>query len=155
MQMLRVERRKVSFQTEHVGPNGNWMHKGRPFTGVAYSLAPNGTVRSEQEFRNGLRWGPCRERYRSGQRYAESHFCRDVLHGRARQWHENGQLAEDGWYEYGIALWEKKWAEDGTLLEEYTLTEADANHALLQSFRRIYGEASDTQPGAAADDGDT
>jgi antitoxin component YwqK of YwqJK toxin-antitoxin module len=151
--VLRVERRKVSFQTENVGPNGNWMHKGRPFTGVAYTLAPDKTVRSEQEFRDGLRWGPCWERYRSGQLYAESHYYRDVLHGQAREWHENGQLAEDGEYEYGIALWQKKWSEDGTLLEEYKLAEGDSNYAMLQSFRRIYGEAPDAAPGAAANGG--
>lgn len=144
--MLRVDRRKVSFETETVGPNGNWMHMGRPFTGVAYTLAPDKLVRSEQEFRDGLRLGPCWERYRSGHMYAESHFYRDVLHGRAREWHENGQLAEDAEYEYGIALWERKWDECGALVEEYTLTEADSNYAILQSFRRIYGEAPDAEP---------
>lgn len=151
--MLRVERDDVSFETVNVGPNGNWLYEGGPFTGVAYTLGPDGEVESEQEFRDGLRWGPCWERYRFGQMYAESDFHRDVLHGRARVWHENGQLAEDGEYEYGIVLWEKKWDEAGALVEEYALTEADGNYSLLQSFRRIYGGGPDAEPGAAADGG--
>jgi antitoxin component YwqK of YwqJK toxin-antitoxin module len=144
--MLRVERDEVSFETVNVGPNGNWMHQGRPFTGVAYTLGPDGTVVSEQEFRDGLRCGPAWERYRSGQMYSEASFYRDVLHGHAREWHENGQLAEEGEYEYGIPIWEKKWDGGGALVEEYTLTEADSNFTLLQSFRRIYGGASEAEP---------
>ena len=148
---LRVERREVTFETEHVGPNGNWMYRGRPFTGVRYSLGPDGEVESEGAFRDGLRWGPCWERYRSGQMYMESHFARDVLHGRAREWYENGRLAEEGEYEYGVPLWERKWDEDGTLIEEYALTEADGNFALLRSLREVYGGDGDPEPGPPAD----
>jgi hypothetical protein len=48
-------------------------------------------------------------------------------------------LAEEGEYEYGIPLWERKWDEHGVLVEEYTLDKSDSNFGLLQNFRRVYG----------------
>jgi hypothetical protein len=147
--MLRVKRNEVSFETVNVGPNGNWLYQGRPFTGVAYTLGPDGTVASEQEFREGLRWGFAWERYRSGQIYSETMFYRDVLHGRAKEWHKHGQLAEEGEYEYGITIWKKKWDEDGALVEEYELAEADSNFSLLQTLRRVYDEGQKAEPPAA------
>ena len=140
--MLRVERRAVSFETEGVGPNGNWLYQGRPFTGVAYTLAPDGTVDSEQEFRDGLRWGGSWEKYRSGQMYSEATFHRDALHGRAREWHEDGLLAEDGEYEYGYAMWKKKWSPGGELIEDYRLSESSPAFRSLQQLRQaLAGES--------------
>ena len=71
---------------------GRYTLDGEPFTGVVYA-GPEDEPQAEQAFRHGLRWGPCWERYESGQMCAQSTFYRDVLHGRAREWHENGQLA--------------------------------------------------------------
>ena len=138
--MIRVHRGEVSFTTTDTGPNGNWLYQGRPFTGVAYTLTPDGNVASEQEFRDGLRWGPSWERYRSGQMYHQAAFVRDVWHGRVREWYEDGRLAEDGEYEYGIALWQKKWDAAGRLTEEYRLTESDPEFESLQQVRRAFGD---------------
>lgn len=150
--MLRVERDAVSFETENVGPNGNWMYDGRPFTGVAYSAFKDGTPRSEQQFRDGLLWGPSWERYLNGAMYAESHYFRDILHGRAREWHEDGQLAEDGEYEYRYALWSKKWTPSGDLVNDYRLSESSSAFEGLQHLRQVFaGEAADADSGAAVD----
>ncbi|SEM25163.1 hypothetical protein SAMN05660976_04605 [Nonomuraea pusilla] len=65
-----------------------------------------------------------------------------ALHGRAREWHRNGQLAEDGEYEYGITLWAKQWDENGVLEEDYTLTESESDHRTLLHFRALHGGAS-------------
>src|SRR5262249_54143531 len=70
----RVSRRELTFATTDVGPDGNWLHDGRPFTGVAYTLAPDGSVRSEATFRDGLQWGPVWDRFRSGALYYEATF---------------------------------------------------------------------------------
>ncbi len=126
---------------------------GEPFTGVSYSVWPNGRLDSESELRDGLNWGVSRSWYSTGQPLGEATMRAGVLHGRSREWHTNGQFAEDGEYEYGIALWERKWDEAGALVEEYTLTEADRNFELLRSFRRTYGGSQDAEPGAAADGG--
>lgn len=114
--------------------------EGEPFTGVAFTLGRGGDwTKSEVAYRDGLRWGDTREWYAPGVPMVASCFERDVLHGRAREWHRNGQLAEDGEYAYGIALWEETWDEDGRLLTSRTLEEGDPAHARLAELRRIYG----------------
>ncbi len=137
--MLRIERRKLSFATVDVGPNGSWVCEGRPFTGVAYTLGPDSAVTSEQTFRDGLRWGPVWERYRSGQLYYEAWFFRDVLHGRKREWYKDGQLAEEGEYEYGLPLWKRRWSETGDLIEEYQLSKTSPAFKRLEQLRQVFG----------------
>jgi antitoxin component YwqK of YwqJK toxin-antitoxin module len=62
-----------------------------------------------------------------------------LLHGRARRWHENGQLAEDGEYEHGIAVWSKTWDEAGRLTEDYRVQEGDPDYRTLLENRRRDG----------------
>jgi antitoxin component YwqK of YwqJK toxin-antitoxin module len=138
----RVSRRELKFATTDVGPDGNWLHDGRPFTGVAYTLAPDGSVNSEATFRHGLQWGPVWERFRSGGLYYEATFFRGVLHGRKREWRANGQWAEEGEYEYGIALWKKKWSPSGELVEDYHLRESDPAFGRLQQLRQVFAGES-------------
>jgi antitoxin component YwqK of YwqJK toxin-antitoxin module len=111
-----------------------------PFTGVAYYLDDQGQLVGEIEYRNGLEWGLKREWYAPDEPYYEGNFFMGVLHGRKREWHDNGQLAEDGDYEYGFALRRKKWDEDGDLEEEYELKESDSDYTRLEKFREIYKE---------------
>jgi antitoxin component YwqK of YwqJK toxin-antitoxin module len=113
---------------------------GKPFTGVAFTAAKDGFERSESEYRDGLRWGPTREWYAPGQPKVESNYFRGVLHGAAREWHRNGALAEHGVYEFGIAIWEKQWDENGQLTKERTLKETDSAFGRLQRLRKTYGE---------------
>jgi hypothetical protein len=72
-----------------------------------------------------------------------------VLHGRKREWHEDGRLAADGEYEHGIVLWEKKWDERGALVDDYALRDADPDAQTLRLYRRLYGGPD----GAGAPDG--
>lgn len=112
-----------------------------PFTGVAYTLSKDGREDSEMHYREGLRWGPTKEWYSSGQQMVDSNFYNGVLHGRAREWHKNGQLAEDGEFEYGITLWQKKWDENGNLESDVVLKESDKGYQMLLNYRRLYGGA--------------
>ncbi|RJO70103.1 hypothetical protein D5S18_30095 [Nocardia panacis] len=123
------------------GDNGFHCLDGVPFTGVACT-EKDGIIRSEVTYREGLRSGPTKEWYPSGQPMVDSTFARGVLHGRAREWHASGQLAEDGEYEYGIALWEKQWDENGVLEDSYTLTESDSDHQTLLHLRTLYDRTS-------------
>jgi len=61
-----------------------------------------------------------------------------ALRSRPPAW-PSGQLAEDGEYEFGIALWEKSWDEEGSVTEDFRLTEADEDFDTLQRYRGIYG----------------
>lgn len=114
-----------------------------PFSGTAYTLAKDGRVKAEMDYRDGLRWGATREWYGNDQPMVSSTFYRGVLHGRASEWHANGQIAEDGEYEFGIALWEKHWDEDGKPTKDYRLAESDPNHARVLERRRIYAKHGD------------
>jgi antitoxin component YwqK of YwqJK toxin-antitoxin module len=109
---------------------------GVPFTGVAFTRNDQGGLRSEMSFRDGLPWGAAREWYKSGQPMAEKTTAAGLLHGRAREWHKNGQLAEDGEFEHGIAVWKKAWDEDGHLVDEYRVQEADPDYQTLLENRR-------------------
>jgi antitoxin component YwqK of YwqJK toxin-antitoxin module len=111
------------------------------FTGVAFTLNKDGTLKSEVTYRSGLRWGPAKEWYRTGQPMVDSDFFQGALHGRAREWHKNGQIAEDGEFECGITLWQKKWDENGNLESDVALKESDKGYQMLLNYRRLYGGA--------------
>jgi len=112
---------------------------GKPFTGVAFrSHDDEGWLEREIEYRDGVEWGWKREWGRRKKPIRESPMLRGVVHGRERTWHDNGALATEGEYEYGIALWESSWSEDGALVARVELAETHPNFALLQQLRRIY-----------------
>ena len=118
--------------------DGLYYFNGEPFTGIAYSLTKEGWEKSQAEYREGLRWGPAKEWYGPDKPMVDSYSFKGVLHGRAREWHKNGILAEDGEYEYGITLWEKNWDEEGILKKDYKLKESDNDYQTLQRYRAIY-----------------
>lgn len=131
----RVPAKKVSMARD-----GLHYCDGQPFTGIAYTEYPDGTPRSESEYREGLVWGRSRSWHKNGAPSDESHFFRDVLHGVAREWSPEGVLVSEVVCEYGITLSERTWDERGNLVEEYQLQETDADFATLQEFRRLYGD---------------
>jgi antitoxin component YwqK of YwqJK toxin-antitoxin module len=65
----------------------------------------------------------------------------DQTSSRSREWHANGQLAEDGEYEYGIVLWEKQWDENGILTKDYALKEDDQDYRTLLRYRARHGSS--------------
>lgn len=132
-------------QLEYPG-DGLYYLNGSPFTGIAYRLNSNGTLRSELEYRQGLRWGMSKEWYGPEQPKVEAPYFKGVLHGRAREWHRNGQVAEDGEYEYGIAHWKQEWDENGTLTDEYRLSETEPDFETLRHYRELYGRDSSAPP---------
>lgn len=123
-----------------LGRDGLHYFEAAPFTGVAYSLAPSGAVVSEIEYRDGLRSGRCLGWYRDGSPLSESTYFMGGLHGLSREWHRNGQIAEECEAEYGIVLRRRTWEEDGALTEDYELREGDQAHERLLEYRRIYAQ---------------
>lgn len=120
--------------------DGRYYCDGSPFTGVAYSLAPDGKLDSESEYRYGLAWGQARSWHRNGTLAYEAQFYRDVIHGTKREWHENGQMQTEVRCEYGITLSEKVWDDQGRLLKDYQLKESDSDYQSLLKYRRIFAE---------------
>ncbi|VWC06868.1 Putative antitoxin YwqK [Burkholderia aenigmatica] len=109
-----------------------------PFSGVAYSENEMGVREEETSYVDGLRCGLSREWNDDGTLVKEAMYSWDVFHGAARTWHDNGQLERDGEYEYGIALHEKLWDEQGNLLSDYVLSKDDGQYEFLEKLRQIY-----------------
>ncbi|KVC97365.1 hypothetical protein WI77_08420 [Burkholderia ubonensis] len=109
-----------------------------PFSGIAYSIAENGKREEETSYVDGLRSGLSRAWSDDGQLVEEATYWGDVFHGSARTWYDNGQLEREGEYEYGIALRERSWDEEGHLLSDYTLSKDDGQYKFLEELRRIY-----------------
>ena len=118
--------------------DGYYYLGGNPFTGVAFTVhEDDGWLESETEYKQGLKWGLARRWSAPGQLESEAELQRGAAHGKERVWHPNGNLKEEGDYEFGITLSRKQWDEDGNLVEDFELKEADSNYGLLQTFREI------------------
>jgi len=116
-------------------------YDGVLFTGVAYAENQDGRLLYEARYRDGLHWGLSQEWYLDGQLCSESSFVREWAHGPFRQWHGNGQLAEQEEYEWGVLLSRKAWDEEGSLLEDFTLSESSPEFAVLRERRANWGRA--------------
>jgi antitoxin component YwqK of YwqJK toxin-antitoxin module len=117
--------------------NGYYYLDDEPFTGVAFSLYEDGSLKSETEYKNGLKWGLERYWFGSGILEYEAELQRGVVYGKKRVWHPDGRLKEEGDYEHGITLNRKTWDEDGNIVEDFELSKTDSNFNLLRQFREI------------------
>lgn len=92
-----------------------YFYRGEPFTGEAVETAPTGEVIALTTFRNGTEHGPQRGWYRDGSRHSEMTVVNGVAVGTAREWHPNGQIAEEGGFdENGEMVSLRRWNEDGS-----------------------------------------
>jgi hypothetical protein len=143
-------------ELEYPEGNGPCYHGGERFTGVCFTLHPDGTLASESEMQDGVAWGRARRWTRSGVLILDRQLEGDVLHGRAREWHPSGVLAADERWETGICTARRRWAEDGTLVEDWSMDRDSPEYReVLQCYRRYgFSELPDpAEPGAAADRG--
>ncbi len=131
--MHRVLASKVSFNVD-----GFYYYNEVIFTGTTYTEYSDGTLRSEAQYYNGLRWGKSKEWYKNGKLAAQSEFFMDVMHGIAQEWSLFGQLTSEIICEYGIVLHQREWDEEGNLKEEYILDEKSSDFSRLQNLRKIY-----------------
>jgi antitoxin component YwqK of YwqJK toxin-antitoxin module len=132
--MVRVPEKEIEYPGD-----GLYYLNGLPFTGTMVFLSGTGQERGESEYKNGLRWGLTKDIYPDGSPMVEATYFKGALHGRAREWHRGGQLAEDGEYEYGIALWKKRWNEAGLLEHDYKIDPSGDAAQRLQRARILYG----------------
>jgi len=106
-----------------------------PFTGRAVLTFPDGSLELVMDIVEGEQSGKWTEWYAPGQLYFDKELQGNGLHGRSREWHENGQLAEDGEYEHGHTLWEKKWDWNGVQTRNYVMTEKAREN--LERYREL------------------
>lgn len=125
----RVHDSELEFEADLV-----YKHNGRPFSGVGYEETNEGGL-SEINYRNGLQDGPARDRYPSGRIKGESYFRENILHGRSRDFDENGNVTQESVYEYGIMVsWVRRDADDNTL-ETFKIGSSDPAFELLARYR--------------------
>jgi hypothetical protein len=130
--MERVRADEVYYHHKH----GLWLRDGAPFSGITESKWDEVNVRAE--FRDGVKLRS-RGWLASGTLVFDYHYLGELLHGPRREWHGNGQLAEDGECEYGIVIWSERRDERGTLVEAYRLEESHSDYQKLQLRRSRYG----------------
>src|ERR1700687_2168026 len=107
-----------------------------PFTGIGYYLDEQGRLEAEVTYQDGARTGPSHGWWDTGGLSYEYDLFRGVYHGKKREWHRNGQLAEESEYELGIKVRHKLWDEDGELIEEGELDKNHPDYARLDRLGR-------------------
>jgi antitoxin component YwqK of YwqJK toxin-antitoxin module len=96
--------------------------KGKPFTGIAFELHPNGQLSCEVEMVEGMANGFVREWFPSGQLKLEGY---ETLSGPfssrswSREWFPNGTLKRETTSEDGVRIKETIWNEAGALVSTY------------------------------------
>jgi len=90
---------------------------GEVRTGIGRSYYPNGTLASEQPYRNGRVNGTERRWFENGQLRIEAPAVDGMAHGRTRRWHKNGQLQSEGMFSAGerVGIW-SEYDEEGKLV---------------------------------------
>lgn len=86
--------------------------------------------------------GISRSWYQSGQLENELNYLGEGLHGICRWWYPTGRLKAEGLYEYAIRLHERRYDENGVLMEEKLLDPTDSSHGFLELKRKIWGPSS-------------
>jgi len=115
-------------------------HHGAMFIGVVRDYYPNGQIRYEACYEDGVEHGPSRSWTDSGTQTEEVHFRGGLPHGATFKWHPDGSRKEDAWFEHGSLTRLKTWDESGNETENYTISAADASAwSSLQSDRAFYG----------------
>ncbi len=88
--------------------------EGKPFTGVAVTKLPNGTVYTSETFMEGLKKGPYKIWHSNGKLYQEGTTLNDLNDGLYKEYYEGGQIKYEYHYKRGrkVDVW-KSWYENG------------------------------------------
>ena len=80
---------------------------------------PDGQIRMEGEYKNGMKNGRWISYYNNGNRWSEGYYKKNINEGKTITWHENGQKYYQGYYKNGErkGKW-KFWDENGKLIKE-------------------------------------
>ncbi len=115
-----------------------FMYQGERFTGVGYEDVP-GRGLEEISYVDGLQEGPAREWYPSGQLRRDTSFRANALHGHDREYREDGTLVSETVYEYGVRVRSRTFAQDGSVVKSFDLSEESSDFQRLQRRRAKYG----------------
>lgn len=88
------------------------------FSGIAYSVFPNGNLEFYAFFRDGFKDGEFVEFYDDNKIKCIQNMRKGRTYGARRIFHKNGTKKLEARYEYGVCLTFKEWDEDGNLIKE-------------------------------------
>src|SRR5262249_24558098 len=109
---------------------------GKPFTGIAYEVSPQGRTVCEMEFKDGMQHGLTKQWYSAGQLKVEASYRFNGLHGPRREWYDNRQLKKEEEYENGICLRRRIYDMIGRTTEEYQIQPGGLQREILNVSRR-------------------
>lgn len=92
--------------------------KEKVFSGITYSLFPNGNLEFYAFFRDGFKEGDFVEFYNDNKIKCIQNMQRGRTYGLRTIWYRNGVLKSKARYEYGVCLTSKEWNEEGVLVKE-------------------------------------
>jgi antitoxin component YwqK of YwqJK toxin-antitoxin module len=121
------------------GDDGLTRWRAEVFSGVGFELFPNGRVRSEVTYAEGIQSGPTREWYETGVLKTEDMYANGNRHGTSREWYENGKPLRDARYEHSIRVREQTWDRQGNLVIDYQLAKDSPQYGTLELLRRRSG----------------
>ena len=111
-----------------------YTYLGKPFSGVGYEddpVAGRCEISTKMAGRkgrrvNGTRRAPCGEMF---------DYRENVQHGKHREYREDGSLASEEGYEYGILVYHFRYDENRRIVESYELEQSSPAYAQLLRFR--------------------
>ncbi|MCY6958023.1 toxin-antitoxin system YwqK family antitoxin [Clostridium brassicae] len=92
--------------------------KEKFFSGITYSLFPNGNLEFYAFFRDGFKEGDFVEFYKDNKIKCIQNMQRGRTHGIRRIFYKDGTKKLEARYEYGVCLTLKEWNEEGVLIKE-------------------------------------
>lgn len=139
MQRVDFDELEIDF-----GDGETYYWRGRPFTGMAYELRPDGSLWDEVEYKDGLRHNVARSWYPGGQIESETTYYEGSIYGADREWDEAGRLRKESIHEYNYLMRERTWDEAGRLIQEERIDPERPKYARLLKAREAYDRYLDT-----------
>ena len=104
---------------------------GQLFSGIAYEIYPNGKLKSESEYQDGLEKPYLKEWYSNGKLKYEQIEEEGVVI-KNKEWFESGTLKKEMVHTLGFCIFLKEWNASGHLIEEFEMT---VNHPSFLSLQ--------------------
>ncbi|TNE51172.1 MAG: hypothetical protein EP343_03535 [Deltaproteobacteria bacterium] len=139
-----TESKHVSMSDLHMTEDYEYLHEGKPYTGVAIEHF-EGHPLHEMTFLNGLAHGPERRWYPESAQLRSAHTnINGAAEGEKRVWYENGQRKSVAMIEEGILITQTVWNQQGEVVEEYRVEDDEDPFLfeLLQMRRSGKNESS-------------
>jgi antitoxin component YwqK of YwqJK toxin-antitoxin module len=121
---------------------------GMPYSGVAFLLYQNGSLKREVTYQNGFEEGICQEWYPNGNLKRKWIAERGRAQGRIEEWYAVGTVKSISEFDFGVELQYKEWDMSGKLIAVRQIDENSESFKYLQHMQesRIGGREAESGP---------